>query len=437
MMKTGNILRLGIAVAVLGVVCGFLYWSGHHPVKPAPATALAAAPTIVNVNPASVTALTLAVKGSPPASLEKQSNGQWEITAPEKMAADSEQVSYLLETLSPLMAQEEVAASSPDLKEYGLEDPAISLEIHEKGHAAERLLIGDNTPVGNSAYAMLAGQGRVYTTAMDVKQQLSKGVTDLRDKRLLSESAAQMQRIELTRGGQTIVLAHDAGGWALKKPQPYRTDTFAAQSLADALSDAEMDSTQPSAQKADSAWANGTPLATVKVSGTQGTQTLEVRDYNGFDYAKSSIVGGVFQVDETLGDALKKTVDDFRNSQLFDFGDNEPDAIDVKMAGAKGSELKLTHNLQGWWMEGKKASSDKAEALVSGLRALRATKFASSGFGAPAMAVTVTSSKGEEKVEIAKQGSAYLARRAGDPSLYVLDGGAVEGVESAARQIRP
>jgi len=84
------------------------------------------------------------------------------------------------------------------------------------------------------------------------------------------------------------------------------------------------------------------------------------------------------------------------------------------------------------------------ENLVSALRDLTATKFATSGFTTPAITATVTSNNGKrvEKVEIAKianarSGDEYLARRSNDPSLYVLDGGAVEGLESAATSIKP
>src|SRR6185437_7897686 len=117
-----------------------------------------------------------------------------------------------------------------------------------------------------------------------------------------------------------------------------------------------------------------------------GTQSLEVRKNKDAEYAKSSAVPGIYQVDSSLTDGLNKTVDDFRNKQLFDFGDNEPDSIDVEGLGVK---LAAVHNAQGWWQTGKKADSDSMEGVVSGLRSLTATSFATSGFTTPALTISV------------------------------------------------
>ena len=436
-MKTGKLISLGIAVVVLLGLTGALYWSSHHP-KPSPETPLASGPVILKLDPDSVTALTLNVRGAAPISLVKQ-GGNWQIIAPEKIPADSDEVSGLLQELDPLNAQESVATNATDLKQYGFDNPAISLNIVEKGHAAQQLLIGDNTPVAGSAYAMIAGTGRVYTTPMEKKNVLSKNLTLLREKRLVTASTGQMQQIELTHAGQTVTLAHYASGWRMLQPAPYRVDQLSVEGLADTLSEAEMDLSQPPPQEAQADWAQGTPVGSVKISGSDGTQTLAIRKYKDEDYAKSSLMDGVFHVGAPLADALDKTAESFRNKQVFDFGSNEPEELDLQLKNLPGGtvNLALKHNALGWWQNGKKVNADKAEALVSALRALTANQFINSGFTRPEITATVTSGEGkhQETVDIAKSGSRYLARRIDDPSLYVLDSGAVEGVERGARQL--
>ncbi|HLI04595.1 MAG TPA: DUF4340 domain-containing protein [Terracidiphilus sp.] len=446
----GRFPGLAIACLILAALSGFLYWSNRHPKSDEAVTpATPAAPTILNVDSGKVTGVTLKVKGQPGVTLAKQS-GAWQITAPQSVAADQEQVSMLLSALAPLTAQEVVATSgqpgggqSSELSRFGLDSPSMEVDIEQKGKPAQRLLFGDDTPVGGNAYAMLAGDPRIFTVSGDSKRQLDKTEMDLRDKRLITISSDKMTSIELNHGGQTIVLARTGSGWALEKPEAYRTDSIAADTLADTLAGAQMQTTQPDAKDAEAGFARGTPVATVKVTGPAGTQTLEVRkDKNGkngaAEYAKSSVVAGIYQVDSSLGDGLDKTVDDFRNKQLFDFGDNDPDSIDLEGTDPKIS-LAAVHNAQGWWQNGKKADSDSIEAVVSGLRSLTATKFATAGFAAPVLAITVTSKDGKlvEKAEIARSGDNYLARRAGDPSLYVLDAGSIEGILTSAKAVKP
>ena len=68
------------------------------------------------------------------------------------------------------------------------------------------------------------------------------------------------------------------------------------------------------------AFARATPVATAKVTDQSGTQELQVRKNKDTYYAKSSAVEGAYKVDSTLGQALDKGLDDFRNKKLFDFG---------------------------------------------------------------------------------------------------------------------
>ena len=57
-----------------------------------------------------------------------------------------------------------------------------------------------------------------------------------------------------------------------------------------------------------------------------GNQTLEVRkDKDKNYYAKSSAVEGVYKIASDVGDALDKSLDDFRNKKLFDFGFSDPE----------------------------------------------------------------------------------------------------------------
>ena len=443
-MKSNRLITLSIACVVLAALAGTLYWSNRHPKSAYPAASATVSPTILNINPANITAFTIKTKDAPPVTLARDANQAWQITAPKPMHADPEQVSILLSALEPLTAQEVVTNSASDLSQYGLTSPTIEIDLTQKGRPEQRLLIGDNTPVGSASYAMVAGNPRIFTTFSSANTTFNKTANDLRDKRLITLNADQMNRIELVRNGTTMALDRTARGWALEKPAPYRTDSMAADGLASALADAQMQATQPSEKVAQAAFANATPVATVKVTGASGTQTIEVRKGNTSDYVKSSVVPGIYQADPTLGDSLAKSVDEFRNKQLFDFSNSGPDAIDVVFADPKPLSVNMVHNAQGWWRDGRKMDADTVESFISGFRDLTATKFATSGFTTPMIVATVTSNGGKrvEKVEIAKvkegkSGSEYLARRTNDPSLYVLDAGAVEGIESAAAALHP
>ena len=132
-----------------------------------------------------------------------------------------------------------------------------------------------------------------------------------------------------------------------------------------------------------------------------------------------------------LGDGLDKKVDDFRNKKIFDFGLTDPNKIEIGKAAFEKSGDK--------WMSGpKQMDPSSVQTLIDKLRDLAATKFADTGGGAPVLDITVTSNNGKrvEKVSITKQGDTYFAKRENEPSIYQLDGKAVDDLQKAANDVR-
>ena len=432
---------LAIACAVLLALSGTLYWSSHH--KSSKKVSASSTPVILKIDPAPVTTLSIHQKDAAPVTLAKSPSGVWQITAPEDLPADQQTVKSMLSDLSPLSGERVVETAATDLTPFGLDHPSVELDIAQKGHAEQKVLFGDNTPTGDSAYAMLAGSPRVFTTYVFHKTDLNKSLSDLRDTRLITVDPDKMSRIALIRGGEEIDFDRNhSGNWQIEKPGPYRGSEMAVDGLADALSGVRMDLAGEGHENPDAAFAHGSPVATVKVSAPVGEQTLEVRKDKGSYYAKSSVVSGAYLIDSSIADSLDKKLDSYRNKTIFDFSYNEPDEIQLQISGAKGSPAQswsLRRGGNDWWLNGKKMDADSVENVISSLRNLTATKFANAGFANPEIEATVTSSGGSqvEKVSIAKSGSEYLAKRADEGTLYVLDAGAVEGLESAAKGIKP
>ena len=431
---------LVIAAFVLLALTGFLYWSGRHKAegdstKPSADTP----PAILKLDEAAVTRIELRKKDASPLELTKSSSGDWKITQPHPLSADQSNVSSLVSTVSSLNSERLVEDHATDLKTYGLEQPSLEVEVTGKDNKSQKLLLGDDTPAGGGAYAMLGGDPRIFTIASYNKNSLDKSVNDLRDKRLLTVAADKISRLELVGKNQDLEFGRNKDEWQILKPRPLRADGTEVGDLISKLSDAKMD-LSGSAGDQSSAFAQAAPVATAKVTDQSGTQELQIRKSKDKDtyYAKSSIVEGAYKIDLALGKEVDKGLDDFRNKKLFDFGYNQPNKIELHN---EGKAYFLTRSTKGddWWSNGKKMDAATVEELVSKLRALAATKFADSGFLSPSIAATVTSDDGKrtEKIEIRKSGDHYLAKRENEPTLYELDASSVRELVSAADGVKP
>jgi len=295
-----NFRGLIVAVVVLGALGGVLYWSQHRkpPEEVAPAST---ATVILKVNAADVTQLTIAQKT--PVMLKK-ADGKWQITQPAPYPADQEAVAGVLSTLSGLNADRVVEDKASDRKQYGLDPPAVEVDI-----AGKQLLLGDETPAGGNVYAALAGDPRVFTIASYSKTSLDKSLNDLRDKSLLTLSPDKVSRVEVLKKPEEIEFDRTKDGWQILKPKPSTADSFAVNDLVRTLTGAKMDLSSASDGAAD--FARGTAVATAKLTGDAGVQTLEVRKNKTDYYAKSSVVAGSYKVDSALGQALDKKPEDF------------------------------------------------------------------------------------------------------------------------------
>jgi len=248
-----------------------------------------------------------------------------------------------------------------------------------------------------------------------------------------------LTRVELASGKTDAEFGKNGQNeWTIVKPEPYRADNFQVEELLRKLSDAKMDLSVSTdeAKKAAAAYATATPVRTVKLTDSSGTQTLDVRKAKDDYYAKSSVVPGVFKIPSDLGKEVEKPLEDFRNKKIFDFGFSDPTRLEVQ-EGANSKTYVRTGT--DWKLNGQNQDTGSVQAWIDKLRDLSATKFITTGFTSPAATVTVVSNDGKrtEKVEFAKTSDGYVVRRANEPGLYQLDAKAVNDMLEASRAIKP
>lgn len=428
-----------IAVVLLAALAGGVYWSNKQKkaqeLKPPPDTSV----KIVNVQPDQIAQLTFKRKDGPETVVKRTPDGKWEMTAPKPLPVDSDAVQSVASTLSPLNSDRVVEDKATDLAPYGLAQPSAQLTVTEKNGKNQTIDIGDDSPTGSDVYVKLAGDPRVFMMASSFKTNLDKTPQDLRDKRLLRFDQDKLTRVELNAKKQDVEFGKNGQNeWQIVKPKPMRADNWQVEELVRKVHDAKMDTnvSDDDAKKAASSFASGTQVATVKVTDASGTQTLDIRKNKDDYYAKSSAVDGVYKVSNDLGTGVDKTVDDFRNKKLFDFGFSEPNKIEIQ----NGTNAPVVYTKSGdkWMSNGKQIDSTSLQSFIDKLRDLAATKFVDTGFTTPTFQVTVTSNDGKrtEKVLISKNGSDYFAKRENEPSIYQLDPKPADDLIKAAGDIR-
>ena len=433
-MKPRGLLAAVIVLAALG---GVLYWSNRKQKAEAAKPVADTTTKILSIPEDQIKEVTIKKTGGEATALRLGGDGKWQLTEPKPLRADQDTAKSLVSSLATLNADKVVEDKAADLSPYGLNAPTLDVTVTKKDGKSQDFLVGDDQPTGGGSYAKLAGDAHVYTIASYVKTSIDKTPNDLRDKRLLTFDQDKLTRVDLQPAkGETIEFGkNNQNDWQILKPKPLRADGSQVEELIRKLKDAKMDATisDEDAKKAAAGFASGTKIAVASVTDSSGTEQLEVRkDKDKNYYAKSSAVDGIYKVTGDLGDGLDKKVDDFRNKKLFDFGWTDPNKVEIGKATFEKNGDK--------WMNGaKQLDAPSVQNVVDKLRDLASTKFPDTGGGTPVVDITVTSNSGKrvEKVSFTKQGDQYFAKREDEPSIYEVDGKAVEDLQKAANEVKP
>ena len=433
-MKPRNLL---IAAALLLALSGLVYWTKKNPQSSNTTSTTAPSPTLAAIPDAQIQEIDLKKKDGSALTLQRQ-NGKWAITSPEQVATDQDAANSVASALNSITADSVVEDKTTDPTKFGLQNPSLVVTVHEKNGKTESINFGDDVPTGSLVYASANSSPKVYSVYSSTKSSFDKSLNDLRDKRLLTFDSNNLTGIELVSSKSDVGFGkNNQNEWQIVKPQPYRADNFQVEELLRKLTDAKMDlsGTADDTKKSDTAYGSGQPIGIAKVTDASGTQTLDVRKNKDDYYAKSSVVNGVYKVSSDLGKEMEKSLDDFRNKKIFDFGFSDPNKIQVQGAGDK------TYARSGsdWKLNGQTMDPGQVQAFIDKLRDLAAAKFVTEGFTTPVATITVTSNDGKrvERAALAKTNDGYIARRGNEPALYQLDAKSVNDMLDASNAIKP
>ena len=141
----------------------------------------------------------------------KKDGSDWKLVTPTAAKADYGTVEGLIGRVQSAHIKSIVTAEAPpaDLKKYGLDKPATTVNV-VSGSARATLLVGNKTDE-NAFYARDSSRPMVFVIDGALAQELGKGPDEYRRKDVFEMRAFNVNRVELTRGGQTSIFEMTKG----------------------------------------------------------------------------------------------------------------------------------------------------------------------------------------------------------------------------------
>ena len=366
----------------------------------------------------------------------KKDSGTWQVMQPVTAKADETEVSGITSALASTDVVRVIDENPSNLNEYGLSNPRIEVDFKAAGDKDYRkLLIGEKSPTGADMFAKRNDEKRVFLIPAFQEATFNKDTFALRDKVVLKFDREKVDGLEVSAAGKSLALAKDGADWKLKKPVETKADYGSVEGLIGRVQTIQMKSiVADQATPADlKKYGLEKPDATVNIStgSARATLLLGGKASDTTVYARDASKPAVVTVESALMDDLKKSADDYRRKDLFEFRAYNATHVELK----RGSDTVVFERVKGqgenaqdkWRRVSPNAADidrDKVDAMLAKLANMRATSFVDGKNGlSPALEVHVKFDDGkkEERVTFVKDGADVLALRPGEPGAAKAD----------------
>jgi hypothetical protein len=374
----------------------------------------------------------------------KKTGTDWQIVAPVTAPADSSTVESLLSSLASLEVQRVVEEAPAALAPFGLEPPRFSLAFRAAGSTTpQRINFGNKTPTGSDLYARLESQPRLFVVASYLEDTFNRETFALREKDALKFASTDVDSLTIERpGSPALTFSKKDSDWRLTAPVAGRADFGQVDGVVRAVDQAQMqaivagESGPPTAEELRK-FGLDRPQTTVTVGAGSTRASLAIggkKDDIGL-YARDLSRPLVFTVPSTLLDDLRKTPDDVRQKDVFQFRAYSAAGLEVTHGGKKWSFTKETTPAAGttpasetWKKTAPEAGEVNQTAMTDWLNSvssLRAEKFAPTAPASGEDFVVVARSASattpaEERVTLRKAGGTAYAIRQDEPGAAIV-----------------
>ena len=428
---------IALLVVLVGLVAYIYFVDSKKPAASADGSS-ATKEKVFTVDTDKINELRITYQGQT-AALKKEGTG-WKMTEPAQIDADPPEAIGVASALGNVEIVRVIDENATNLEQFGLANPAITVEYKAEGGASGKLRLGNKNATQGEMYALKNDEKRVFLVSAYQETSFNRTPFDLRDKKILKFDREKADTLVLAKGASSIEMARSGSEWKVTRPVPSRSDYSAIEGFLTRLSSSNMSKLVEENPKDLAKYGLDKPAMTVTIGAGSAKTVLEVGKKEGTEtYAKDASRPMVFVVDTTLQGDLDKNFDDYRKKELFEFRPFYLDKLRAVLdtpAGPKTYELEKQTpakpaDPETWKVTrvgGATFTVDQAamDDLLNKLVAIKAETFVDAktktGIDKPALVVSVSYDAGKfERVRFGRVGDTAFGQRDGEASVARID----------------
>jgi hypothetical protein len=380
-------------------------------------------------------------RGGQTIDLENQNN-KWVITQPVNAAADESVLNSLIGDLVSARIDRDFAPEGGDLKQYGLSEPAVKLEVKLKNGETHRVEIGAKDAIGVSAYAKIDGSQNVALLPVGLLNDSDKSLNDLRDRSVLGATQYELSSVKIVNESGSYELEKKESEWNIKSPVAGPADESEVSSMLADITGAK--ATEIVSENVDDPAKYGLDKSKISITArltTGGERTVAIGskvDEN--YYAKVSDRPQLLKIDTLLHNKLNTKLASLRSKQFVKLDRDELTKVYIK-----NSNVTLVAEKKGdkWMVVEPAAKKDKEASTFKIFTPLetRATDVLDKPSGAiaakiakPAVEVRLTDKNGKTTILriSSADGENVYVKVEGRPEIYKVEKSLLDGLNFKA-----
>jgi len=303
--------------------------------------------------------------------VERSGDGPWVLTKPVAGPAEQGTVDSMAGAIASLEVTDTAEENPVGLAEFGLAKPAVSVTVTTKDkRVLPTIMVGRQTPVGNSAFIKLSDAPAVRLVASSFPANVEKNLDDLRSHALITLKPAEINRIVIAPGGNAaeIELARKGDNWAIMKPSQVPADNAAVQQFLDTVTAGQVSEFVADKPGDLAKYGLANPSLRVSLYADKKEESLLFGFKLPEAYKNAIYVRGggadqpVASVAEYLFTAANKSLDDLRDKTVLTFDQSAVDRVEV--AGGPPPTT-IARAAGGKWTISGGGKTANAEVLVA------------------------------------------------------------------------
>ncbi len=379
--------------------------------------------------------------------------GEWKIGEPVADLADQEAVERFLRNIDEakreriLVDSATVVEDGAVAEKYGLAQPRLIVGVDTDAGPMAPLHFGNDSPTDRFTYAQVDDANpEIFSVRAYRFDNLNKGLSDLRDRRVLAFAESDVKELRLERGDERIILTRQEGdAWQLQADVAVSADKDAVDGLVRAVQTGKLkEFTDEAPDSTILSQRSLAPTPLVDLALVVGSDRAEKRLQVGHlsrdgHYARDLSRNVVFTIDTTLVAKLYQSVHDLRDKEPVQFDQESITQIELHRAAETVVAQKDT---AGQWIfvqpAQRQARSWKLSGLLGDLNGVEVEGFIDDQAEDlapyrldPALVTVRLLAGGEEAVEVRlaeADGDQTFLYVGGIPSVYLVSGEVLQNV---------